>query len=110
MRTTINLKGKEFPVYETKRGYYDFENAGYSIADVAGTKMSAIMAFAYFSIRACARRENINFPYRSLDEFVDDDAIMLQDLAELFRDVLKKEDSKQTEPTGEAQPVNSTAS
>ena len=90
MRTTIKLKGKEFAVYETKRGYFDFELAGYSIPQISQANMSAIMAFAYYFTRACAKRENVNFPYSSLSEFVDDDEIELTSLGKLFADVVRK--------------------
>lgn len=92
MRTTIKLKGKEFAVYETKRAYYDFEQAGYSIVDVARGKMTAIMAFAYYAVKACCKRENVNFPYPSLEIFVDDDEIDMDELSRIFTDVNKREE------------------
>lgn len=92
MRTTIKLKGKEFAVYETKRAYYDFELAGHSIIDVARGKMTAIMAFAYYAVKACCKRENVNFPYSSIESFVDDDEIDMDELTRIFTDVNKREE------------------
>lgn len=107
MRTSITLKGKEFPVYETKRGYYDFEAAGYSIAQIGQGIMSAIFAFAYYAVKACAKRENMIFPYSSLAEFVDDEEVEIEPLAKLFATVVKKDLPAEQ---GEAKPAKPEAS
>lgn len=70
-RTTIELAGNEFPFYRTNRGLYDFENAGYSTADMAEGKVSAMLAFIFFQSRDCAKRAKMAFPYESLDAFID---------------------------------------
>ncbi len=71
-QTTIELKGKQFPFYRTNRGQFDFENAGYTSKQIADGKMSAMFAFIYYSAKACAKRAGENWPYRNLDEFIDD--------------------------------------
>lgn len=70
-RTTIELDGKKFPFYRTNRGLYDFENGGYSTADMAEGKVSAMLAFIFFQARDCAKRAKLNFPFDSLDAFID---------------------------------------
>jgi hypothetical protein len=102
-RTTIELRGKAFPLYETKRGYVDFENIGFTIVDIQNMKQSALCAFVFFSAKACAKRENINFPFRSLDEFIDDDSVEFTAIATAFTGMVGKEN---IEEQGEAQPVD----
>lgn len=70
-RTTIELAGKEFPFYRTNRGLYDFENAGFSTADMAQGKVGAMLAFIFFQSRDCAKRANLPYPFKTLDEFID---------------------------------------
>jgi hypothetical protein len=72
-RTTIKLKGKDFPLYETKRGAFDFGTSGYKTSDIRDENIAALLSYVYHYTRACAVRERINWPYPTLSDFVDDE-------------------------------------
>lgn len=101
---TIELKGKQFPLYETKRGAFDFEQAGFSMRGISNGKSSDLQAFVFYSAKACAKREGIkNFPYPNLDAFVDDEDVDIETIGKAFVSIIKKDDSSEDEP-GEAEP------
>jgi hypothetical protein len=98
-RTNITLKGKEFPFYKTNRGQFDFCQSGFSTQQIAEGNEAAMYAHIYFWARACAKRENKNWPYTSLDAFVDDtdDSIL-----EVYTRLAEAKNSEQPAEQGEA--------
>ena len=104
--TTVNLKGKDFPFYRTNRGQFDFENAGYTTNDIANGKVSAMLAYVYYSARACARRANINWPYTDLGKFVDDTDESVLDVFLRLADAEKEDKKLPDEGTDTDEPGN----
>jgi hypothetical protein len=103
-RTTIELAGKEFPFYQTNRGLYDFENAGYSTTDMAQGKVSAMLAFIFFQSYDCAKRANLPYPFKTLDEFIDGTSTNVIDVFARLNEASPEGESKE-----DAKPVSADA-
>ncbi len=100
-QTTVELKGKEFPFYRTNRGQFDFENAGYTTNDIANGKVSAMLAYIFFSARACAKRAQMNWPYSSLGQFVDDTDTDILSVFTRLRDAEEAQAQPEGDNTGD---------
>ena len=70
-KTELKFGDITYPFYRTMRGQWDFEQAGFTLADIASAKVSAQLAYIYFQLRDCAKRAKLEFKF-SLDDFVDD--------------------------------------
>lgn len=68
-KTTVKYRGIEYPFYKTNTGNWDFENAGFTVQDLASGSQRAMMAMTYFSLRECAKRAGHKFE-DSLEDFV----------------------------------------
>lgn len=103
IKTTVTLKGKAFNLYETKRGQYDFENAGYTALDYQKGKVSAMQAFVYYSARACAKIEKENFPYSRFIDMIDDLEVDAMELLRAFMRVTGQDKALAAIDKGEEQ-------
>lgn len=94
--TTVKINGRRYPFYRTNRGQFDFENAGYSIKDLADGKVSAMLAYIYYSLKACAKRAGLPLDYKNLDDFVDktDESIL-----EVFTSLAAEDNENENEAT-----------
>lgn len=98
-KTTIKYKGVEYPFYRTIRGQWDFENAGFTNADMVAGKISAMYAYIYFQLRDCARRAGFAWN-TELGNFIDNaDG---EELLEVYGRLLQAEKKNQKE--GEKEP------
>jgi hypothetical protein len=70
-RTTIDYKGVKYPFYITNRGKFEFENAGFSNADIAKGSFSAQLALIYYNLKECAKRAAMAFT-DSFEQFIDE--------------------------------------
>jgi hypothetical protein len=99
-RTEVNYKGLVIPFYKTNRANWDFENAGFTVSELANGSQRAMLAMTFFTMRECAKRANIIFQ-DGLDEFIDSsDDIDIPAIYQRLQDVKQKESL----PEGKSQP------
>lgn len=87
-RTTITYKGRTYPFYKTNRGRVDFENAGFTTAEVAANKMSALLALVYYNLVDCAKRAGMPIS-DSFEQFIDESE---PDITDVFFRLLEEKD------------------
>lgn len=102
-RTTLVYNERTYPFYKTNRGQVDFENAGFTVAQVAQGNHTAMLALAYFHLRDCARRAGTPIA-DSFEQFIDNSE---PEVLEVFARLNPKAPGKQEapEPTKEEIPV-----
>ena len=95
-RTTLVYRDKTYPFYKTNRGQFDFENAGFTTADILEGKTAATLGLVYYNLIDCAKRAGT--PIKdSFEQFIDESE---PDITEVF---IRLQEEREKLPANEAE-------
>jgi hypothetical protein len=97
-RTTITYKGSTYPFYKTNRGRVDFENAGFTNAQIIEGKTLPTLALVYYIMCDCAKRAGTPVS-DSFEQFIDDTD---PDITDVF---IRLADARQKTEDGSRKPI-----